>query len=190
LSLPGSRIANVITGELKSKVDRVWDAFWSGGISNPLEVMEQITYLLFIRRLDELQTIKDKMARRLNEPDTEPFFGPDQQDLRWQNFKDRGPEIMYLHSTVRGMNLDNFLVRPRRREVETYRDFASWRQIDEDAATVITEGLLPLPSEYWPEDEGGGARRPSASTSPRTVGSSPRWRATGRTRRSGERSRR
>ena len=42
----------VITGDLKSKVDRVWDAFWSGGISNPLEVIEQITYLLFIRRLD------------------------------------------------------------------------------------------------------------------------------------------
>jgi hypothetical protein len=34
----------VITGELKSKIDRVWDAFWSGGISNPLEVIEQITY--------------------------------------------------------------------------------------------------------------------------------------------------
>ena len=45
----------MITGELKSKVDRVWDAFWSGGISNPLEVIEQITYLLFIRRLDDLQ---------------------------------------------------------------------------------------------------------------------------------------
>lgn len=41
----------MITGEIKSKVDAVWDAFWTGGISNPLEVMEQITYLLFIRRL-------------------------------------------------------------------------------------------------------------------------------------------
>jgi type I restriction enzyme M protein len=41
---------------LKGKVDRVWDAFWSGGISNPLEVIEQITYLLFIRRLDDLNT--------------------------------------------------------------------------------------------------------------------------------------
>ncbi|HTR70229.1 MAG TPA: type I restriction-modification system subunit M N-terminal domain-containing protein, partial [Mycobacteriales bacterium] len=47
----------MITGEPKSKIDRVWDAFWSGGISNPLEVMEQITYLLFIRRLDDLQTL-------------------------------------------------------------------------------------------------------------------------------------
>jgi type I restriction enzyme M protein len=47
----------VITGALKNKIDRVWDAFWSGGISNPLEVIEQITYLLFLRRLDDLQTL-------------------------------------------------------------------------------------------------------------------------------------
>ena len=47
----------MITGELKSKIDRIWDAFWSGGISNPIEVIEQITFLLFIRRLDELQTL-------------------------------------------------------------------------------------------------------------------------------------
>ena len=53
----------MITGELKSKIDRVWDAFWSGGISNPLEVIEQITYLLFIRRLDDLQTLAEKKAR-------------------------------------------------------------------------------------------------------------------------------
>jgi len=54
----------VITGELKSKVDRVWDAFWSGGISNPLEVIEQITYLLFIRRLDDLTILAEKKAQR------------------------------------------------------------------------------------------------------------------------------
>ena len=41
----------MITGELKSQVDRLWDAFWSGGISNPMEVIEQITYLLFITQL-------------------------------------------------------------------------------------------------------------------------------------------
>jgi len=40
----------VITGELRGKIDSVWNAFWYGGISNPLEVIEQITYLLFLRR--------------------------------------------------------------------------------------------------------------------------------------------
>jgi type I restriction enzyme M protein len=53
----------VITGELRSKIDRVWDAFWSGGVSNPLEVIEQITYLIFIRRLDDLQILAEKQAR-------------------------------------------------------------------------------------------------------------------------------
>ncbi|MES1936770.1 N-6 adenine-specific DNA methylase 3 [Salinisphaera hydrothermalis C27AD] len=44
----------MITGEIKSQIDRIWDMFWSGGISKPLEVIEQMTYLLFIKRLDEL----------------------------------------------------------------------------------------------------------------------------------------
>lgn len=50
----------MITGELKSKVDRIWDTMWSGGISNPLSVIEQLTYLLFIKRLDELHTLKER----------------------------------------------------------------------------------------------------------------------------------
>ncbi|MEU6386479.1 type I restriction-modification system subunit M N-terminal domain-containing protein [Streptomyces bauhiniae] len=79
-------------GDLKSKVDRVWDAFWSGGISNPLEVIEQITYLLFIRCLDEIQTLKDDQAQRTGKPDPAPLFPEDQQDLRWHNFKAKQPE--------------------------------------------------------------------------------------------------
>jgi type I restriction enzyme M protein len=46
----------MLTGELRSKIDAVWNAFWAGGIANPLEVIEQITYLLFMRGLDDLQT--------------------------------------------------------------------------------------------------------------------------------------
>lgn len=57
----------MITGELKSKNDRVCDAFWSGGTSNPLEVIEQITYLLFIRRLDDIQTLAEKKRKALPE---------------------------------------------------------------------------------------------------------------------------
>ncbi len=84
----------MITGELKSKVDRVWDAFWSGGISNPLEVIEQITYLLFIRRLDDLDTLAEQKARRTGKP--EPTrFGPDQQDMRWSVFKNASPDGMF-----------------------------------------------------------------------------------------------
>ena len=64
----------MITGELKGKVDRVWDAFWSGGISNPLEVIQQITYLLFLRRLDDLQTLEEKKSRVTGQPITQAFL--------------------------------------------------------------------------------------------------------------------
>ncbi|MER7455065.1 N-6 DNA methylase [Nocardia beijingensis] len=85
----------MMTGELKRNVDRLWDTFWSGGISNPLEVIEQITYLLFIKRLDEVQTRMDNLANRTDKPKPEPLFTQDQQELRWQNFRIRDPEVMY-----------------------------------------------------------------------------------------------
>ncbi len=87
-------LLTVITGELKSKVDRVWDAFWSGGISNPLEVIEQITYLLYIRRLDELQTLAESKAR-VTGTIVNPKFTPDQRHLRWSEFRNDDPEVMF-----------------------------------------------------------------------------------------------
>ncbi|ROR92597.1 type I restriction-modification system subunit M [Nocardioides aurantiacus] len=85
----------MITGDLKNKVDRVWDAFWSGGIANPLEVIEQITYLLFIRRLDDLQTLAEKKANRTGQPVEGPLFQPGQDELRWSRFKSREPGVMF-----------------------------------------------------------------------------------------------
>jgi len=68
----------MITGAIRSQVDQVWDAFWSGGVSNPLTVIEQITYLLFAKRLDELHTAREKQAnlqysKHLNRQSTGPF---------------------------------------------------------------------------------------------------------------------
>jgi type I restriction-modification system DNA methylase subunit len=85
----------MITGEIKSQVDRLWDAFWTGGISNPLEVVEQITYLLFIKRLDDLHTAKGKNANRIGAPIEKPVFGPEQQSYRWSRFKNEAPAEMY-----------------------------------------------------------------------------------------------
>ncbi|MHA6509507.1 type I restriction-modification system subunit M [Tessaracoccus sp. Y1736] len=85
----------MITGALKSKIDRVWDAFWSGGIANPLEVMEQITYLLFMRRLDDLQTLAEKKANRLGRPVENPVFGLGEHHLRWSQFKNLEPVEMH-----------------------------------------------------------------------------------------------
>jgi type I restriction enzyme M protein len=89
----------MITGELRNKIDAVWNDFWSGGISNPLEVMEQLTLLLFIKGLDEAQTRAERKANRLGQPIEAPIF-PDGDfrpegktksrpyaDLRWDRFK-------------------------------------------------------------------------------------------------------
>jgi type I restriction enzyme M protein len=88
--------AEVITGELKQQVDRVWDAFWSGGISNPLEVIEQITYLIFIRRLDDLQAAKDNKANRTHQSVENPIYADDEQQLRWSQFKNIHPDNMLV----------------------------------------------------------------------------------------------
>ncbi len=85
----------VITGELKAKIDRIWDSFWSGGISNPLEVIEQITYLLFLRRLDDLQTLAEKKARVTGGVVEDAKFLPGQSHLRWSRFKNLDSDIMY-----------------------------------------------------------------------------------------------
>src|SRR5215218_802487 len=85
----------MITGELKSQVDRLWDAFWSGGISNPLEVIEQITYLLFIRRLDDQHTAAENQARRTGTPVQNPVFKRGQDALRWSRFKSLEPGVMH-----------------------------------------------------------------------------------------------
>jgi type I restriction enzyme M protein len=77
----------MLTGELRNQVDRIWDAFWTGGISNPLEVIEQITYLLFLRRLDELQTLEELKANRTKKPIERRIF-PEGKDSRGRPYAD------------------------------------------------------------------------------------------------------
>ena len=77
----------MINGDLKAKVDRVWEAFWTGGMSNGLQAIEQITYLLFIRRLDDLQTLKENKSRTLGLEIEDPIFSESQSNLRWSTFK-------------------------------------------------------------------------------------------------------
>src|SRR5687768_14522626 len=92
----------MITGDIKNQIDRIWDAFWSGGISNPLEVIEQITYLLFLRRLDDLHTLEENKAVRLKQPMERRIFpegrdarGRPYEDLRWSRFKQSAPAEMF-----------------------------------------------------------------------------------------------
>ncbi len=86
----------MITGTLKNQVDRIWTACWNNGISNPLTVIEQISYLLFIKRLDELHTVREKKANRLSQPIEDPIFGPDGQHMRWSKFKHFESQRMFV----------------------------------------------------------------------------------------------
>ncbi len=92
----------MITGDLKSKVDKLWTTFWNNGIRNPLSVIEQISYLLFIKRLDDLEQAQERKAQRLGADLRTPTFGPDQQHLRWSHFKNLdNPEEMLRIVRVR-----------------------------------------------------------------------------------------
>jgi len=96
----------MITGAIKSQINQVWNAFWTGGISNPLEVIEQITYLLFLRRLDDLHTLEENKSARLKKPMTRRVFpagkdgrgkggGRPYEELRWSRFKHLAPAEMH-----------------------------------------------------------------------------------------------
>eukprot|EP01041_Mallomonas_annulata_P032189 gene32189-54626_t len=71
----------MLTGEKRSQIDKIWNAFWTGGVSNPLTVIEQITYLLFIKRLDELQTAKEQKANLLRQTIESTIYTEEQAEL-------------------------------------------------------------------------------------------------------------
>ncbi|WP_089249336.1 type I restriction-modification system subunit M [Rhodococcoides kyotonense] len=125
----------MITGEIKSKVDGIWDAFWTGGISNPLEVMEQITYLLFIKRLDDEQTIALRRANTLRKPLIGNPFPDDgeHEDLRWSAFKHKHPDEVFSIVSDRVFPY----IRQIRGDDSTYAEFMKDARL-----TVPSGGLL------------------------------------------------
>ncbi len=84
----------MITGDIKNKVDRIWQVFWTGGVVNPLSVIEQITYLLFIRGLDIADSIREKESIVLG-IEHKSIFAKNKQHLRWSVFKDLQAQKMY-----------------------------------------------------------------------------------------------
>lgn len=104
--------------ELKGKIRQLWDKFWSGGISNPLTAIEQITYLLFMKRLDDLDAKRQADADWTGEAYTSKFEGSwippeyrhnenpeqyavDKQELRWREWKRKQAEDMLAHVQTR-----------------------------------------------------------------------------------------
>ena len=93
----------MLTGELRNKIDRLWEIFWTGGITNPLDVVEQMTYLMFIHDLDEADNLRAKESAMLGLPHTSIFSGEVQigerkvsgEQLKWSRFHDFPAGQMY-----------------------------------------------------------------------------------------------
>lgn len=83
----------MLTGELKNRIDGIWEMFWTGGIANPMDVVEQMTYLMFIHDLDEVDSKKAKSSMMLELPYTSMFAGHEQ--CKWSVFRDQPAEKMY-----------------------------------------------------------------------------------------------
>jgi len=83
----------MITGELKNKVDKLWEMFWTGGLTNPLDVIEQITYLMFIRDLDDMDNTRKKDSLMLGLPYTSIFA--EKEHIKWSSLRDKPAKVMY-----------------------------------------------------------------------------------------------
>lgn len=84
----------MLTGEIRNKIDKIWETFWTGGFINPLTVIEQFTYLIFMKSLDDKQLQSEAEANII---DVQPkiVFDSDHEDLRWHNFKEFESQKMY-----------------------------------------------------------------------------------------------
>ncbi len=102
----------MLSSSIKSEIKKLWDKFWSGGISNPLTAIEQISYLLFMRRLDEVDLNNIKKAEFSGEKYKSVFKGHfqvpnlnedvDKGTLRWSHFKqmEGGEMLAHVQSKV------------------------------------------------------------------------------------------
>ena len=92
----------MITGAVKNKVDKIWTDIWAGGITNPLTVIEQLTYLMFIRSLDEKE-LENEGFENLTGEAGEKIFPQSAvgQSMRWSKFKDKDPRDIYNTISLR-----------------------------------------------------------------------------------------
>lgn len=111
----------MLTGEIKNKVDKIWEIFWTGGVTNPLTVIEQFTYLIFIKSLDDKQLQSEAEANMLGMEPKVTFKGKNEkyknkfeyEDLRWHNFKEFEAKRMYetisegVFPFIKELNIDN-----------------------------------------------------------------------------------
>ena len=88
----------MLTGQLKNDIDKLWEKFWTGGITNPLTVIEQISYLMFARMLDMQEEVAERKAARSKKEFDRLFPNtPEGQLLRWKNFKNLSGKELHKH---------------------------------------------------------------------------------------------
>ena len=136
----------MITGEIRNKIDGIWETFWTGGLTNPLSVVEQVTYLLFIKLLDDNQlrkeskaaqlgaTAKDLLFKEGNYVNEDANINVPYKHLRWSTFKDFSPEEMF--SNMR----DN--VFPFIKGINNGKDTAFTRYMDNAIFLIPTPRVL------------------------------------------------
>jgi type I restriction enzyme M protein len=125
----------MITGPLKSRIDSLWTDFWTGGITNPLTVIEQITFLMYSRLLDMKERADEKRASLTGQAFARRF-GEDEQDCRWETWRHYGSEKMLPH--VRDRVFPHFR-RLAERSTGASSLFASFMK---DAQLMIQKGTL------------------------------------------------
>ncbi|MCM3593579.1 type I restriction-modification system subunit M [Brevibacillus borstelensis] len=104
----------MLTGEIRNKVDKIWTDMWAGGITNPLTVIEQLTYLMFIRSLDEKE-LETESFEAVSGQEMPKIFPQDEdgQSMRWSKFKTKDARVIYdivgtkVFPFIKSMNGEN-----------------------------------------------------------------------------------
>ena len=91
----------MITGEIKNKIDNIWQKLWAAGMANPLTCIEQLSYLMFIRSLDDIE-IESEQKENMMGIKSDHIFNKSQQKLRWSKFKNLSPDEIF--SLMRGVD--------------------------------------------------------------------------------------
>ena len=126
----------MITGEIKSRIDRIWDTIWSGGISNPLSVIEQLTYLLFIKRLDGVISMPSGVFK--------PYAGVSTAILLFTKTNSGGTERVWFYDMQNdGYSLDD--KRAPLQESDIPDIIARWRNREAETKRKRTEKSFMVP---------------------------------------------
>ena len=142
----------MITGAIKNKVDKIWTDIWAGGITNPLTVIEQLTYLLFIRSLDEKE-LETEQFENISGMTMEKIFPQSAmgQSMRWSRFKDKHPQEIFdiisqlvfpAIKKMQGGKLPEIdatgkIVEPNANSDESFEDLTAFSRYMEDAMFLI-----------------------------------------------------